>query len=78
MESKNEVLFAYQKLKDYYDNNINELFRDELFSLIKNLYTSHYMFIDNNDYQEAEEKSNQLLSKQIENTNLKRKKYWTR
>lgn len=76
MESKSEILFAYQKLKTCYENNINELSRDEIFSLIKNIYISHYIFIDNNDYQKAEEKSNKLLFKQIENTNLKKKEHW--
>lgn len=78
IESENEILFAYQKLKDYYENNINEIPRDKLFSLIRNIYVSHFVFVDNNNYKEAEEKSDELLSKQIENTNLKRNKYWTR
>lgn len=51
MESKNEILFAYQKLKIYYENNINEISREEIFSLIKNIYISHFVFVDNNNYQ---------------------------
>ena len=78
MKSKNEILFAYEKLKTYYENNINEISREDIFCLIKNIYIAHYIFIDNNNYQDAEEKSNELLSKQIENTNLKKKEHWIR
>lgn len=78
IETKSEVLLAYQKLKTYYENNINEISREEIFSLIRNIYISHFVFVDNNNYQEAEEKANELLSKQIENTNLKKKEHWIR
>lgn len=78
MENKNEILLAYQKLKNYYEDNINEISREEIISLIRNIYISHFVFVDNNNYQQAEEKSNELLSKQIENTNTKRKEHWTK
>lgn len=78
MENRNEILLAYQKLKTYYEDNINEISREEIFSLIKNIYISHYIFVDNNSYQVASQKSNELISKQIENTNLKKKEHWIR
>lgn len=76
MGSKNKILLAYQKLKDYYENNINALSREKIFSLIKNIYISHFIFVNNINYQDAEKKSIELLSKQIENTNLKKKEHW--
>ena len=78
MENKNEILLAYQKLKNYYEDNTNEISREEIFSLIRNIYISHYIFVDNNSHQVAAEKSNELISKQIENTNTKRKEHWTK
>lgn len=68
MENKNKILLAYQKLKNYYEDNTNEISREEIFSLIRNIYISHYIFVDNNSHQVAAEKSNELISKQIENT----------
>ncbi len=78
MENKNEILLSYQKLKNYYEDNTNEISREEIFSLIRNIYISHYIFVDNNSHQVAAEKSNGLISKQIENTNTKRKEHWTK
>lgn len=78
IETREDILNAYQIMKDYYDKINLSIDRDELYDMIRKIYVSYNIVILNMSNEEAVKKAEETINKQIENTNKKHKANWTK
>ena len=78
LETRQDILRAYQIMKVYYSKTNISIDRDKLYDMIRQIYISYNVFILNMTIEEAKKKSEEIISKQIENTHKKRKESWVK
>lgn len=76
LETNQDILKAYQTIKDYYKQINISISREELYSMIEKIYVSYNTSILNMNKEEAIEKAEEIIGKQIENTSKKHKINW--
>lgn len=78
LETREDILRAYQIMKEYYNRINNPFEREELYEMIKQLYISYNEIILNMNTEDAINKATEIIEKQIENTQKKHNEKWTR
>lgn len=76
LETRQDILNAYQIMKSYYDKTNLSIDRDELYDMIKKIYVSYNIIILNMSNVEAVKNAEEKINKQIENTVAKHKEKW--
>ena len=68
LETRQDILRAYQTMKDYYLKTNIVMDRDELYDIIRQIYISYNVSILNMNKEEAIKNADEKINKQIENT----------
>lgn len=78
LKTRQDILRAYQIMKDYYDKTNVSIDRDELYDMVRHIYISYNVSILNMSNEEAIENAEEKINKQIENTKKKHKEKWVK
>jgi hypothetical protein len=78
LETRQDILNAYQTIKEYYSQINIPISRENLYDMIEKIYISYNISILNMNNEEAVNKAKETINKQIENTDKKHKASWTK
>ena len=76
LETRQDILKAYQIMKDYYSKVNMSIEREKLYNMIKQIYISYNISILNLSIEEAKNNAEEIINKQIENTQNKHREKW--
>lgn len=78
LETRQDILRAYQIMKDYYSKVNMPIEREELYNMIRQIYISYNIFILNMNSDEAIKNAEETINKQVENTQIKHREKWVK
>lgn len=78
LETRQDILKAYQIMKNYYSKANISIAREKLYNIIRQIYISYNISILNMNSDEAIKNAEETINEQIENTQRKHREKWVK